>query len=179
MKKALFTLIAVASGFGSSLGQDSDTRDVSKNLQKALKGSSEMISKVTVASCVADISVFRIERESNSYHPSQPPQGMAGFPTSDYGFGNSSYDSFVKYKVTNYKIDLAKADAASVEASEFAVRGRRFASLSLKTDADAIAVKAGNRSTSTDQFRIGISHKTATKVTDAFKAAIGACSAVR
>lgn len=176
MRILLISLCVVLSGAVSAFGQVTHVKEVTSEFKKQLKRGSKVISDVRFDGCLAQISLTTSEMQFRSNPRSVPTQGMAGFPTGDYGSENFSSESFLIYRTTKYSFDLAKIKKDSVSTSQLEFRGRKLASVAFTSEPDAIAVTRGKAVTFVDTFRTGIEPKAVSRVANSLRDAIAACS---
>jgi len=170
-------ILAIVFSFGvlTVFGQELTVDQAGANLKKILKKSSRLITQVSIDTCRADIRLLTSEMDFRANHASTPPQGMAGFPTGDYGSNNFSSDSALIYRSMSYSIDLSRVGVETLNTSEFSSRGPKYANVGFP--GESISLKTGKRTENVNQFRVGILPKAITKVEAAFRDLISACSA--
>lgn len=173
MRHVLFLAFLFSLGVVSVSSQDVAVDKAGANLKKLLRTHSKLMSKVSFNGCQADIRILTTEMDFRYHSPSTPPQGMAGFPTDDYG-SNFSGDSTLIYRSKSYLIDLSQVDIRTLNTSEISTRGRRFANIAFMGDSVLLKTRKGTENV--NHFRLGIEPKAISKVEAAFRDLILACA---
>lgn len=176
MKNTLILIVVFAFGVFSTFAQNAEIQKAGKELEKALEKSSRVISEVAIKGCQAHIRIVTAEMDFRPDQSVPPTQGMAGFPTGDYGSNSFSGGSSLIYRSKKYSIDLSKVVAESLSSSEVAYRGRRLASVGFTSNPGSITLKSGKLNQSVDEFRIGVKPQKLASVEAAFRAMFSACA---